>query len=314
MRDLSLTRDVSNHMLPINNKHSAIVALILASVIWGAASPIFKWSLETTGPFTLAFLRFALSTILLLPFVYHSLKIAREDIVEFLIMAFFGITLNIGMFFLGLEYTRSINAPLIGSSAPLFVVLISIFFLHQRVQVKTIAGSVVGLLGVLLIILQPILESGVDGSLVGNLLLMGAMFTGIIHLLVAHTIRKKYSAITITFYSFLFGSLTFLPLMGNEIVKDGFPALSGPFLIGVAYGAILASALAHYLYYAAMRYLQSSEVSLFAYIPPVIAILVAIPLLGESINALYVLGGILVFLGLYIAEAHIHYHPFHHKN
>lgn len=300
-------------MSSINNKHTAIIALILANVIWGAASPTFKWSLESVGPFTLAFLRFFIASLIILPFAFRFLKIERKDIMNFLVMSFYGVTLSIGLFFLGLEHTKSVNAPLIGSAAPLFVVLISILFLHQKVQIKTIAGSTIGLLGVLIIILQPILESGVDGSFIGNMLLVGSTIAGIVHLLVAKEIRNKYNAVTITFYSFFIGSLTFVPLMVREIGQAGLPSLSLPLTVGVLYGAVLASAVAHYLFYAAMKYLQSSEVSLFSYIPPVVAILLAIPLLGESINTVYLLGGLLVFLGIYIAEAHTRYHPLHQK-
>jgi drug/metabolite transporter (DMT)-like permease len=53
----------------------AIIALIISNTIWGAASPIFKWSLQNVHPFTLAYLRFALAVFVLFPFVYKDLRL-----------------------------------------------------------------------------------------------------------------------------------------------------------------------------------------------------------------------------------------------
>ncbi|EKE12839.1 MAG: hypothetical protein ACD_13C00135G0001, partial [uncultured bacterium] len=52
--------------LSLQTKQQAILALIVANIIWGAASPIFKLSLQNIPPFTLAFLRFFLGSILLI--------------------------------------------------------------------------------------------------------------------------------------------------------------------------------------------------------------------------------------------------------
>ena len=78
-----------------NHFRTAVIALIIANIIWGAAPPIFKWALQDIGPFTLAFLRFFLATILILPFAYKRLSIEKEDVAEVFLIGFLGVTLNI---------------------------------------------------------------------------------------------------------------------------------------------------------------------------------------------------------------------------
>ncbi len=293
-------------------KHQAIIALIFANVIWGAASPIIKWSLTDIHPLTLAFFRFFLATLLLLPFCINNLAIKKKDIHLFIIMAFFGITLNIGLYFIALTFTDSINSPLIGSSVPILVIIASIFFLHQKANLRIIAGSFIALLGILVILLEPIIEKGLTGTFTGNMLLVIASFCGVVHIFTSTRLSQTYRSITITFYSFLLGAASFTPFFLFEVGKYGLPTLTMQSGIGVLYTAVLSSCLAHLLFYKAERSLKPQESALFNYIPPVIAILVAVPLLGEKVTPLFLLGGILVFLGLYIAKAHHKVHGLHH--
>src|SRR3989338_6900538 len=93
----------------------AILALILANIIWGAASPIFKFSLQNIPPFTLAFIRFYGASLILLVMTYPYLKIERKDWLKMVLLSFFGVTFNISFFFLGLKLAPSINAPFISS-------------------------------------------------------------------------------------------------------------------------------------------------------------------------------------------------------
>lgn len=298
----------------MTSKHHALAALVIANIIWGAAPPLFKWSLESISPLSLAFFRFLFATIIVFPFAYKHLYVHKEDIVDFLLIGIFGATLNIGLFFLSLQYIPSINAPLIGSSAPLVVLIVYLFVFHEKPKVKAVIGAIVGLIGVLIIIIQPILQDGFNASILGNVLLIASLLCGLIHLIVSKKVVSKYPAITITFYSFLIPIFTFFPFFLSEATINGTGYLTNTqAIIGILYGAIFASYFAHYLYYWAMKFLQAGEIALFAYVPPVVAVIVAFPLLGETLSPTYLVGAFFVFIGLYIAEAHIHYHPFHHK-
>lgn len=297
----------------MSTRKKAILALIFANIIWGAASPIFKWSLQNIGPFTLAFLRFSLASLLIFPFCIHKLTFKLKDLPNIFLVSFFGITLNISFFFLGLERAPAINAPMIASSGPIFLILTSILFLKEKPKKKIIKGTIISLLGVILIILEPLLETGLDGSVLGNLFFLIATFGAVGHAITSKKLLDKYQAITVTFWSFIIGSLTFLPFFLNEAKNPCFLANLGfQGFIGIIFGAILSSALAYFLYEWGMQKIQACEVGIFTYIDPVVAILVAMPLLHEMVTPVYILGSLLVFTGIFISEGRIHYHPFHH--
>lgn len=290
----------------------AVVGLIIANLIWGAASPIFKWSLQDIEPFTLAFLRFFIGALILLPFTLHRLHVDKKDWLKLLLISLTGITINISFFFLGLQKTASVNAPIIASAAPVIIILGSILFLGERPKKIVILGTLLSLIGVISIIVEPMIEKGLDASVIGNLFLILSVLGSVIHTILLKGFTRKYSALSITFWSFLIGGAFFLPMLSVEVQNHGFLTnLTMQGLIGILFGAVLASALAYYLYALALKYVVASEAGIFTYMDPVVAIVIAIPLLGEKITPVFVFGSILVFVGILIAEKRLPWHPIH---
>src|SRR5258706_15610423 len=234
----------------------AILALIIANIIWGASAPIFKWSLQSIHPFTLAFLRFALPALFVVLIRPKSIKIKSKDFLAFLMAGILGVSINIGGFFLGLERTESINSPIISSRGPIFLILAAIIFLKEKPTKKMLLGNLIGLTGALLIIIEPLLRNRPKASFVGNLLILIATFGSIAGTIFIKKLAKKYDALTITFWTFTIGAITFAPLFVQEIGTYGIiNQLQTPGLLGALYGIIFSSFIAYTLSYWALKYL-----------------------------------------------------------
>lgn len=290
----------------------SILALIIANIIWGASAPIFKWALQDIHPFTLAFLRFAVPALFVLLLKPKAIKIKSKDFFAFLMAGLLGVSVNITGFFLGIERTESINSPIISSSGPIFLILAAIVFLKERPTRKMLLGNLIGLTGVLLIIVEPLLKHGPSASFLGNLLILMATFGSIAGTIFIKKLAKKYSALTITFWTFSIGAITFIPFFLQEVGKYGIVEqfhMQG--LFGAFYGVLFSSFIAYTLSYWALKYLLASQTTVFAYMDPVIAIIIAAPLVHEYPNAFFVFGSFLVFFGIFVAEGRIHYHPIH---
>lgn len=292
-----------------------VVALIVANVIWGGASPIFKFALVNIPPFTLAFIRFFGAAILLLPLaISRWQRLTLRNLIEICIAAFFGITLNIAAFFLGIQKTASINAPIIASIGPVVIYLLSLLFLKEKPRLKVLVGMFLSLFGVMVIILSPIFLDGKTmpiGQIEGNLFLLLAALGAVLNTIINKDILKKVNASVLTFISFSFGALTFFPFMLSELESWRFSQLNVQGWTGIVYGVVFSSALAYFLFNYAMSKLQAQEVGLFTYVDPIAAVIIAMPLLGEYPNLYFVVGSLLVFWGIYVAEGRIHWHPFH---
>lgn len=282
----------------------AILALIIANIIWGAASPIFKYALTEIDPYFLAFTRFFLASFFLLPIIIQQKKFrffTLGELWEILPYPIFGITLNIIFYFLSLRLTESINAPIIGSMGPIVVMLMGILFLREKAKINRILGAFISLSGVILIILRPIIQKGLpDTNLLGNILLVIATLSAAAQAIVGRRILKKYDALWVTFWSFVIGTITFAPLLIGHLPTTTLGIKS---LVGIIYGAVFSSTIAYTLYGWGLSKLEAGEVGLFGYIDPVAAVIIAYPLLGEQPDLLFGLGAILVFGGLLLAES-----------
>lgn len=295
-----------------------VLALIIANAVWGAASPIFKFALTNIPPFTLAFIRFFFAGVILVPFVlFKNWTISWTDLFNICLGAFFGISINISFFFLALPKTDSINAPIIASAQPIFLFIFSILFLKERVKLKVFWGIILSFIGVLVIIISPLLlNHGTtviqkETALEGNIFLVIATVGSILHTIISKKILTSVNHYIVTCIGFLFGAVTFIPFMIGELQIWTFSQLNMNGWVGIIFGVFFSSALAYGLYMYGISKMNAQEVGIFTYIDPIVAVLLAIPLLGEYPTPIFFVGSFCIFIGIFIAEGRLHYHPFH---
>lgn len=305
-------KQLNNATMKISNYKKAVLAFILASIIWGAGPPIFKWSLQGISPITLAFFRFAIPVVILLPFVKHLQKIRIRDVFYFLLLGFFNCTLNVGLYFLGLQYASSINQPVIASSGPIIILIGSALFLHDKARRKVLLGNLIGLAGILFIVLEPVMGAHKSTSIFGNILFVLATIAASLGTLVSKRLANRYNSFTLVFWTFLIATLSFFPVPLDEMSHHiFFQQLNWHSFIGILFGGILSSLVGYGLFYWGLHYIKASETAIFSYIDPVAAVIIAAPLLHEYPTPIFTIGSGLVFLGIYIAEGRIHWHPLH---
>lgn len=299
------------HSAHINKQ--AFIALLIASVIWGATAPVMKWTLLITPIFLLAFLRFFFATLLLL-FFKPKLNIAKPDIPLVIIASLFGVTFNIIFFFYGIKFSSAINAGIIGSSVPIITLIASFWFLKEKVSKGMLIGAGLGMFGIFIVMLEPLFKSGLSQNALGNIFHLIATFSWVGYEIVSKKLFKKYNAMTITFYSFLIGALTFLPFCFSDLINV-FPKLifDSQFIIGALYGIIFSSTIAYFLWQWGLSKFDAARVGFFQYLNPVVTTIVAFFLLGEQITMFFIAGAIFIFSGLFIAEKRHPFSVYHNK-
>jgi drug/metabolite transporter (DMT)-like permease len=296
----------------MSSKKKAIIALIIANIIWGAAFPIYKLTLTNIPPFTFLFFRFFGAAIVLFPFVRNNLQIERKDWRTLIMLAFFGITFAITFLFLGLQLTSSLNAPIVLSSTPVLLLISATLFLKYKAKRKVMIGTLLGLLGVMIIIIRPLFEKGVSTSIIGNLFLLIATCGSVANTLLLKQIVAKYNPLVLVFWSCIIGSLPVLPLVFIENqTQNIFSTVTITTVLGLLFAILFTTALCHSLNAFGLKYISAGEIGVFSYVDPIATALVALPLLGEQITTTYLLGSLFVFLGIFIAEGRFHWHPLH---
>jgi drug/metabolite transporter (DMT)-like permease len=301
----------------------AYVLLLITAVIWGIASPVIKYTLRFIQPFSFLFWRFLIVSLVFLPvfFIYKKkkkIKLSSKKVFKLALLGFLGTTLSLGLLFLGYKYTTAIDGSLIYSIAPIIVVIGGAIFLKEKVTKMERVGVIIAFLGSLVIVLQPILEGKAFAlkNIYGNvLILLSAIAWATYCLLVCKTeTREKTDPLVLTAIGFFVGFLTIIPifLLENLVLNDYLKSvyfstqplfhLNPAAIPGILYMSFFSSVIAYFIYNLGYSLIEASEATIFDYLKPVFAAPLAILWLGEKITPPFLLGALIIFLGVLLTE------------
>lgn len=267
-----------------------------------------KLTLDFVPVFSLAFIRFSIASLIILPFVAKNLKIQKQDIPLLLLSGFIGITIHIATFFYGVKTSTALNAGIIAATAPLFTIVLAHMFLKERISKNIMVGAVIGIFGISIIFAQDLSNNSVSLSPLGDLLLLVSTLSFVIHEIASKKLFVKYNPFTVTFYSFVIGSLGFSPgvLFDLQLNPTWYTHLPLGAFAGIFYGILGSSIGAYLLWEWGLSKMSASRVGFFIYLDPVVATIAAITLVGEIITIPFIIGTIFIFTGLFVAEKRIH--------
>lgn len=303
------SRRLHNTSTVTQQRRNAYLALTINAIIWGAAFPIVKPVFDFISPLEYLYFRFLVAGIVSLPiFLYYYIKKHPNTpyLLKALLLELFGTALPLYILYEGLARTSALEASLIGSTGPIFVVLGGIWFLHERENKREWQGLSLSLFGSLILISAP-LFSGVQEtytSTLGNLYTLGYCLLYAIYAIIA---KKHYK----TKPPLYLGSLTYLAsaaiyglilLSQNSLPSLSLLASNPSILIPVLYMAIPGGILAFALYLYAASRIEVSEANLFTYLNGVVAIPAAFLLLGETPSWLTIIAILIIAYGVLRGE------------
>lgn len=275
--------------------------LLLNTALWGFAAPIIKYSLNFTTPSTFLFYRFVIAAILFFP-IYHFSKRHHHHPTNFkllLTLGLLGTPLTLLPLFYGLQLTSSIEASIIESSSPIFIVLGGMFFLREIIKPREWCGLTVALFGTLVLAIEPLLSNHTTSpiSIVGNLLIILSNLIWTAFLLIAK--KTKTNPTELSFFSFLI-SVPFFFLI-NLSTPEAFN-LNTLALPGILYMAIGGSIIAFWAYTEGQKHIEAGEASIFTYLKPAFSIPLSFIWLHETVSPLAVVSTMLIIFGVFVSE------------
>lgn len=297
-----------------------VLALTIANIIWGGSFIVAKFTLDEIPIMTLAFLRFFLATFLLFPFILsakNQTKIDKKDLLVLISIGLLMVTFNIAFFFEGLALTTVTQASILTLAIPFVAILVGWWFLKEKVYPINLVGILLGLIGASILIVLPIWESGTEFSqktLLGNIFILISDVAWVVGAALTKKIMTKYSTLTLTTIMFIVGAVSFLLPAVNEYIQnprwtDNVTAVG---VLGIVYMAAASSVSAYFLFEWGLKQLGIIRADYFQYIEPFVAIILAILLLGEQLQPILVVCGILIGLGGYWGTR-FQEHPKRHK-
>lgn len=291
---------------------SATLLIIVATLIWGGTPAIMKLTLQEVPVFSLAFIRMFFASLVLGPLVYKGLKIRKADYKTFVFAALSGVTFNIGFFFFGLKLAPAINAALLVAAVPVLTLIIAHFLLKEKLNMRLIAGSVLAVIGLVVIVGLPD-QSTNFRIILGNIFLLLSALTWVFHEIFAKKLFRKYDPATVAFYSMAIGAITFMPMALYEFVVNPFwfENVTTKGFLGILYGIFGASLIAYWAWQKGLSKMPAGHASFFFYIDPISGAILAVLLLGEKVTPQLLIGGSLIAIAVGLVEIHRKNHPLH---
>ena len=287
-----------------------ILAFITVA-IWGSTFVFTKMLLlNGLSPAQIFTLRFIVAYVLLLTFElitrWQSFRLFSTSWRDELVMLLLGITGG-SIYFLtenaAMLYTTATNTSLIVCSCPLFAMLLVALAYRQterftRVQV---IGSLLACLGMTVVVLNG--RFVLHLSPLGDMLAFGACLCWAVYSLLMKSVTNRYSTFFITRKVFFYGLLTILPYY---LVFPGFPSfdviLSPKVIWNLLFLSVIASMACFLIWNWVIRQLGAVIATNWVYFNPIITILFAWWLLHEHITLWFLLGSLLIIIGMILSD------------
>lgn len=280
-------------------------ALFTVTVIYGANYSIAKLIMpDLIGPFGTIFFRVLIAGLLfwIIEYFNTNAKIdSRKDFLRLALCGLFGVAGNQLMFFKGLSITTPINASLMMLTTPVLVLILSYFFLSERITIQKIAGILIALLGAIMLV------GGTDFSFssttwVGDVFIfLNATFYGI-YLILAKPLMNKYEALTIVKWTFFFGFIVVVPFSFNEVLAIEWVGLPNYFYYSLGFIVIGTTFLAYLLNAWGLKFVNASVVSIYIYLQPVLATIFAFFIRGDEMTLEKFSLSLIIFFGVFLVS------------
>jgi drug/metabolite transporter (DMT)-like permease len=268
----------------------AVLAVLLGAVGIGFA-PIWV-RLSETGPTATAFWRVGLA----LPLLWIRAKPLPTKPYFLFVASGFLFAADLTLWHWSLKLTSVANSTLLSNLAPLVVTLAAHWIFHEKITRRFIVALFLGIAGMAILVGHGLKAGNLKGDLLA--VLTAIFYAG--YLLTVKQLRQSMDSVTVMAWSGLFSCPCFLlvaVLSGDTLVPA---TVQGWAIVGAL--ALMSHIGGQTLIAYALGRLPASFSSLTLLLQPVIAALLAWPILGEPVTLRQVLGGIIILGGIALAH------------
>lgn len=281
--------------------------LILTGFFWGGTFIAGKFLANNVGPFSIAFLRFAIASVCLILLTIKTEpkmpKITKDLYLPILLLGMTGIFGYNVFFFKALQTIQASRASVIIATSPVFIALLSSLFFKEPLTTKKIVGIIVSVAGSITVISKAKITQIFDvGFGKGELCILACVLFWTAYSLIGKKTMAKLSPLVCTTCASIAGTLMlFWPAYYEGIIRDLTNYATSDWL-SIAYLAVFGTVIGFVWFYEGVNKIGPTKAGLFINFVPVFAVVSAFLILKEPLTFSLLIGTAMVCSGVYMVN------------
>jgi drug/metabolite transporter (DMT)-like permease len=285
----------------------AFALLALVMVLWAGNSIVGRAVRHDVAPLTLAFVRWAGASAILLPFAWRGLRrewpAVRAAWKPIVLLGLLGVGAFNALLYSGLQYTTATNGLLLQAAIPACVVVFDRLFFGVRSPPLQNLGVVSSILGVAAIVFagdpaQALrLHFGLGDVLILIAVVVWSLYTVLLRL------KPAISAASFLATTFLIGALAMAPFFADDLISGERIAFTPGVIGAFAYVAVLPSIVSYFIFNSATETVGPARAGLAITLMPIFGAFLSAALLGEKLHRYHFVGMVLILLGIVLSLA-----------
>jgi drug/metabolite transporter (DMT)-like permease len=293
--------------------------LVLMVVAWGLNYSLLKRAFQELPPMVFNTLRLVLASAVFLSAIrlarsravrgggasvpgvfYTPHPLTLRDRIDLVWLGVVGHGLYQLCFGNGLARTAASSAALIISSTPVMVALASVALGRARIGRGHWAGAALSSAGIYFVVGRG--SGGGEETMSGDLLVLVAAVCWAAYTIGGTRVMSRHSPLYVTGITMTCGTIPYALASIPQFFRVHWSGVSATALWLVVPAGLLALCFAHLVWYAAVKELGPATTSIYANAIPLVAMLIAVTWLGESISATTMIGTALIIGGVVVTR------------
>jgi drug/metabolite transporter (DMT)-like permease len=263
-----------------------------------------KVALRTLSGLTLAVFRIQLAALVILPLYFSRRNRTALSLRDIWILSYLGffLCLNQLLFTIGLSRTTSGHSAMILSIGPIIILIFAHAMKLESLTAGKLFGMAIAFAGVAILATEQGLNLRHSATLSGDILTLLGTTSFAVYVVLGKKVARQYDSVSMNTVNLAAASILLLPVTIHQAIHLDWSGVGWAGWAGLFYMAAVSSVAAYTLFYWVLRYMDASRVAAVNYLQPIGAIVVAAAFLGEMPTRNLLFGGVLILLGVYLAE------------
>ncbi|MGD6804227.1 DMT family transporter [Rossellomorea aquimaris] len=284
-----------------NAKIAASLYAAMAIFFWGVSFVSAKIVLGKLDPFTLIVFRFGIGAVFLLAVILltrERILFSLRYLPHLFILAILGTFCHQLLQTTSLIFIDASSAGWLISVTPVFTVLLSMIFLHEKLSISKALGIIAAIMGVIMVT-----TAGNDDGWnftfnIGFFLMLLSTLNWAVYTVLLKSLKIPLEPTALTFYITFIGFLVSLPFIIRNHGWEGIPGLTAVEWGHLLFLGIFVSGTGYWFWAKSLKVLEASQAGVLLYLEPIVTFAAAIIILHEKAMLTSIAGGLTIIGGV----------------